>query len=77
MSVGTPGAQSCLDNAVTELNNFGIKRPRAIELIQQVARTVNPWAAHFASQGVCAADMELLHASIDRDALRPQRRDYC
>ena len=77
LAVGTAGAQSSLDNALTELNNFGIKRPRAIELIQQVARTVDPWAAHFTSQGVCAADMELLHASIDRDALRLQRRDYC
>ncbi len=76
LAVGTAGAQSSLDNALTELNNFGIKRPRAIELTQQVARTVDQWAAHFTSHGVCAADMELLRASIDRDALRLQRRDY-
>ena len=33
--------------------------------------------AHFLQQGVCAADMALLGASIDRDALKLQRRAFC
>ena len=70
MSVGSAGAASSLDNALTELSEFGIKRTRAIQLIQQVARTVDGWEAHFTQQGVSAADLELLRASIDRDALR-------
>ena len=76
MVVGSHGAAATLDNALTEINDFGIKRPRAIALIAQVARVVNGWQAHFAQLGVCAADRELLRASIDRDALRLQRLAY-
>ncbi|MDP2020367.1 MAG: type II toxin-antitoxin system HipA family toxin [Hydrogenophaga sp.] len=76
MSVGSAGAASSLDNALTELSEFGIKKARAIELIQQVARTVDGWEAHFAQLGVGAADRDLLRASIDRDALRLQRQEY-
>ena len=43
---------------------------------QQVAAAVDSWAAHFRQWGVCPADMEQLAASIDRDALRLQRREY-
>ena len=76
LSVGSRGAESSLDNALSEINEFGIKRPRAIELVQQVAAVVEQWPAHFRQLGVCPADMEPLAASIDRDALRLQRREY-
>mgnify|MGYP003609290063 CR=1 FL=1 len=76
MLVGKAGAESSLDNALTELSEFGIRRARAIELIRQVAHVVDGWQTHFAQQGVCRADMELLHASIDRDALRVQRQAF-
>ena len=75
LSVGSRGAESSLDNALSEINEFGIKRPRAIELVQQVAAVVEQWPAHFRQLGVCPADMEQLVASIDRDALRLQRRE--
>ena len=76
MVVGREGAASSLDNALTELSEFGLKRARAIELIRQVARVVDGWEAHFAALGVSAGDRELLHASIDRDALKSQRQAY-
>lgn len=76
MSVGTAGAESSLDNAMTELSEFGIRAPRALELVQQVARTVDGWKAHFARKGVCDADLDVLQASIDRDALRRQRQAF-
>ncbi|MDP3227626.1 MAG: hypothetical protein Q8N13_06580 [Acidovorax sp.] len=44
-----------------------------MELIGQVVRVVDGWQAHFAQQGVRRADMELLHASIDRETLPAQR----
>ena len=74
--VGSLGAESSLDNALSEINEFGIQRPRAIALVQQVAAAVDRWAGHFRQMGVCAADMEQLAHSIDRDALRLQRREY-
>jgi serine/threonine-protein kinase HipA len=76
MDVGREGAASSLENALTELSEFGLKRARAIELVQLVARVVDGWEAHFAALGVSAADRELIKASIDRDALRLQRRAY-
>jgi serine/threonine-protein kinase HipA len=76
MVVGRDGAASSLDNALTELSEFGIKKARAVELIRQVARTVEGWEAHFTLMGVSAADRDMLRASIDRDALRHQRQAY-
>ena len=76
MGVGRRGAESTLDNALTDINEFGIKRPRALALVQQVARGVDQWAGHFRQLGVCRADMEQLAASIDRSALRLQRQEY-
>jgi serine/threonine-protein kinase HipA len=77
LSVGAHGSASTLENALTELSEFGIKRPRAIELIQAVARAVDGWSRHFEQYGVCSADREQLGASIDRDSLRLQRREFC
>lgn len=73
MTVGAQGAESTLDNALTHLNEFGIKRPRALALVAEVVRAVNHWQAHFIQCGVCLADMAQLSASIDRDALKIQR----
>jgi serine/threonine-protein kinase HipA len=77
LSVGAHGSASTHENALTELSEFGIKRPRAIELIQAVARAVDGWLRHFEQHGVCSADMEQLGASIDQDSLRLQRREFC
>ena len=76
MSVGQAGAESSLENALTELREFGIQRARAVELVQQVVRVVDGWQPHFVQQGVGATDMELLRASIDRDALLRQRQAF-
>ena len=54
-----------------------ITRARAIGLIQEVAHAIEQWPLHFAQHGVCAADMEQLAASIDRDALKDQRKAFC
>lgn len=76
LTVGSSGAESSLENALTDINEFGIKKPRAMALVQQVAATVEQWAGHFRQCGVCDADMEQLAASIDRDALRQQRQEF-
>lgn len=77
LSVGVKGAESTLENALSELSEFGLKRPRAIELVQLVARTVEQWPRHFVRHGVCQADMAQLSASIDRETLKSQRREFC
>ena len=77
LAVGQAGAESSLDNALTGLSEFGLKRPRALELVREVARVVDAWVPHFVAHGVCAADMEALAASIDCPALKQQRRAFC
>ncbi|MEX8192365.1 HipA domain-containing protein [Comamonas guangdongensis] len=74
--VGTAGSESSLENALTQINEYGIKMPRAVELTRQVAAAVDRWAAHFTALGVSQSDMELLASSIDRDALRSQRQAF-
>ena len=74
--VGASVLESMLGNALSELSEFSIKKPRIAELIRQVTRTVYQWPQHFARNGVCQADMDLPHASIDRDALELQRMMY-
>ena len=76
MAVGAQGAESTLDNALSHLNEFGIKRPRALALVAEVVQAVNHWQAHFIQMGVCPADMAQLTAHIDRDALKQQRLAY-
>lgn len=77
LQVGTRGAESTLDNALSERREFGLSAERAHALVSEVARVVDGWQTHFGQQGVCAADMALLRASIDRDALRLQRKQFC
>ena len=76
MVVGTQGAASTLDNALTQLPEFGIAQPRALALVSEVVRAVNGWQAHFKALGVCTADMDLLSACIDRPHLLLQRQAY-
>lgn len=77
MAVGTLGAESTLDNALSRVSEFGIRKPRAHALVTEVARVVDQWPQHFLNHGVCPADMQQLAASIDRDALKHQRKAYC
>ena len=77
LGVGSRGHDSSIDNALTALSEFGLTRPRAIELIKTVALAVDRWQEHFLQHGVSAQDMEQLAASIDRDALKLQRREFC
>ena len=72
--VGRMGSESSLENALTQINEYGIKMPRALELMRQVAQVVNQWPEHFRALGVSASDMEQLAASIDRASLKQQRQ---
>ena len=72
--VGNMGSESSLENALSQIKEFGLKMPRAIELMRQVARAVDQWSTHFRALGVSAGDMEQLAASIDRLSLKQQRQ---
>lgn len=71
--VGVRGAESTLDNALSAITEFGIRRARAQALIQEVVQVVNGWAKHFKRLGVSVTDMEQVAASVDREGLKAQR----
>jgi serine/threonine-protein kinase HipA len=77
MRVGRSGAESTLDNALSEHRAFALTRPRAETLCTEVAQVVVGWQRHFAAQTVSARDIALLADQIDRPFLREQREVRC
>lgn len=73
MRVGRDGAVSTLANALSEHRSFAITRPRAEQVVAEVAQVVSGWQAHFKKAGVGRHDLALLAQQIDRPFLREQR----
>jgi serine/threonine-protein kinase HipA len=67
-------ADATLDNALSESEQFGLRKSQAAAQIQAVCAVVTGWRAHFASASVYAADIESLSCQIDRPFLRDQRQ---
>jgi len=72
--VGRDGADSTLDNALSEVRSFGLKLPEAKVIVRQVAQVVDGWRHHFENCGVGESDLEILGQYIDNDRLGSQRR---
>jgi serine/threonine-protein kinase HipA len=77
MRVGSDGATSSIENALSELNQFGLSKQEAQEDVRMIARAVDGWRDHFAACGVTAADIESLAQQIDRAELKSQRQVWC
>jgi len=75
MRVGRDGADSTLENALSEAAFFGLSAAEAKSETAQVAAVCNDWKTHFAAAGVTNGDIEYLAQFIDRDFLRDQRKD--
>ncbi len=73
MRVGRDGAESTLDNALSEHRAFALTLAEAKAACRAVARAVDGWQAHFAAAGVAPRHLALLASQIDRDALHAQR----
>lgn len=74
--VGNMGYESSLENALTQINEYGINKKRAVELIREVANVIDRWIEHFTNLNVSSDDIEMLISSIDRSNLRMQRKDF-
>ena len=73
--MGASGADSTLENALSECEQFGMKKVEAVDQVKKVCSVVAGWKEHFARAGVPANDIESLSGQIDRAFLRDQRRD--
>jgi len=71
--VGARGAESSIDNALSQSRQFWLDPKAALAQAADVARVVDGWRAHFEQAGVPAAVIEQLGAAIDRPFLREQR----
>ena len=76
MRVGTDGARSTLDNALTDHAQFGLQRDEALQLIQDVVSVVARWRSHFTACGVRPQDLDALAEQIDRPDLLAQRQGW-
>jgi serine/threonine-protein kinase HipA len=74
MRVGRVGADSTIDNALSEAALFGLSADQARSEAAEVAQVCDEWRAHFAAEGVRAPDVKYLEQFIDRDFLIDQRR---
>lgn len=73
MRVGRDGADSTIDNALSEAALFGLSAAEAKAEAARVARVCEGWKPHFAGVGVADRDIAYLAQFIDRDFLADQR----
>lgn len=76
LRVGKAEAESSIENALSEVEAFGLKRSSALETIRRVAAVVDGWKDFFQSQGVSKRDLELMAQYIDGPSLRLQRAEF-
>lgn len=76
MRVGENGAESTLENALSEASAFGLNAAQAQGIVVDLCRRIHGWKAFFTAQGVSARDTEALAQFIDGDYLRLQREAH-
>jgi len=76
MEVGDAGAESSLDNALSQARAFGLQPGPAREIVEHVARVVDTWHAHFSRLGVRRADLDVLAQYLDEGRLLQQRGEF-
>ena len=74
MRVGKDGAESTLENALSEAPAFGLMGAKPREIVSEMCREVDHWKERFMEQGVRSGDIEALAQYIDGDFLLGQRR---
>lgn len=74
MTVGTDGAVSSVDNALTMAQTYGLSRKDAVAEAKRVSEVVNGWRAHFTAAGVDRNAIDSLGFQIDRPWLLEQRK---
>lgn len=73
---GAQGADSTLENAMSECQAFGLEASDAAAEVARVIEVVDQWQTHFARIGVLPRDIENLAHRIDGDYLLVQRMGF-
>jgi serine/threonine-protein kinase HipA len=73
MDVGDRGAESSVDNAMSQAAAFGLRPDAAMQIVSAIAGVVDQWKEHFQSAGVRDVDIQMLEQYIDGANLGGQR----
>ena len=76
MRLGSQGHDATIDNACSELSQYGLRPKEADGVLRDVVEAVAGWKDHFQAVGVSSADVDFLAQQIDRPALLDQRNAY-
>jgi serine/threonine-protein kinase HipA len=76
LRVGKEEANSSIQNALSQVEAFGLKKDSAVEVIKRVAAGVDGWKDFFQRQGVSARDLDSMAQYIDGPDLRAQRSEF-
>lgn len=74
--VGDAGADSTLDNALSQPRAFGMNGAAARSIASEIAGHVEGWKEHFRDAGVSDRDIDVLAQYIDGGRLGAQRREF-
>jgi serine/threonine-protein kinase HipA len=76
LRVGKHEAESSIENALSEVQAFGLTKDAAVEVVKQLAFAVDGWKENFRSQGVEERDLETMAQYIDGPFLMAQRAAF-
>ena len=76
MRVGKSQAESSLENALSEVQAFGLSKDAAVASIRRVVATVDQWKESFTAHGVSARDLDRMAQYIDGAWLKAQRLEF-
>lgn len=76
MRVGKDGAESSLDNAISEASAFGLTGSAPRVIVSEICREVSHWKESFLEVGVNQRDVAAIAQYIDGDYLRQQREGF-
>lgn len=76
LRVGKDQADASIDNALSEVQAFGLTKDAAVEAVKRVAVVVDGWKEFFRAEGVSPRDIDQLAQYIDGPRLKPQRAEF-
>jgi serine/threonine-protein kinase HipA len=76
LRVGKSQADSSIENALSEVQAFGMKKDAAVEVIKRVVTAVDGWKETLRAQGVRERDLEMMAQYIDGPRLKAQRAEF-
>jgi serine/threonine-protein kinase HipA len=76
LRVGKREAESSIENALSEVQAFGLTKDSAVEVVKQITAAVDGWKENFRSQGVKERDLETMAQYIDGPFLKAQRAAF-